>query len=408
MTREHAIALPFPIRRTINILLACVAAALVVYLFHNIDDLMWDFRTYYYAALAYKTGLDPYHLGTLRGLSDAAVFFDYVYPPLTLTVFVPFTKLDYHTAAVLFLILKLVAVGGLLLLWIRAFLKEHAGPLFYAFFLLAFNATVYRDVEAGNIATFEVLLLWWSFVLFRDKRYNLFALICVAAATFKLFPALFLGLLLWTDDPKKWIRFTVFAMLFACVIAFSQFLEPEFFERFLENAWGSAAGVGAFNPSFPALFRDLLTRMTSLVGWTAPSLVTAGAALLWVACCTVVSFIAIRRAGARGRLSSTTLVYLGCLLFALIHPRFKDYAYVLLIVPAFEVVREYCQRYAGRRALGNVAFIGLIFFCAVPTKSPLPWMQQLFEYAPFFAVLGLWLMALSQLRTLKKAARSEE
>src|SRR4030042_2053629 len=53
----------------------------------------WDFRTYYYAATAYRVDLDPYRLRSLTQVAGSEVGFPFVYPPFALVLFSPFTAL---------------------------------------------------------------------------------------------------------------------------------------------------------------------------------------------------------------------------------------------------------------------------------------------------------------------------
>jgi hypothetical protein len=86
-------------------------------------------------------------------------------------------------------------------------------------------------------------------------------------------------------------------------------------------------------------------------------------------------------------------VFLVCLVYALIHPRFKDYAYILLIVPAFHIIMN------NRFTKANP----FVFFLAVLIYPPfvVPGTEIVFmffwKYYPLMVAYVIWGMYLSEI-----------
>src|SRR5580692_5009987 len=79
-----------------------------------------DFLGIYAASSALNTDHDPYDTGSLPPVTGVQIT-PFTYPPYVLYLFHPFTRLEFVTAARIFLTLKLMCIGGLLYLWHRLF-----------------------------------------------------------------------------------------------------------------------------------------------------------------------------------------------------------------------------------------------------------------------------------------------
>ncbi len=84
----------------------------------------WDFLTYGYASLAVQKGLDPYNVETLFRLAHRPVGMPFVYPLVTVPVFMPFLGLRIPQAVSLWLAINVAALTGMLLIWRRHFLPS--------------------------------------------------------------------------------------------------------------------------------------------------------------------------------------------------------------------------------------------------------------------------------------------
>ncbi|MCZ7597792.1 MAG: hypothetical protein M5U09_08745 [Gammaproteobacteria bacterium] len=129
-----------------------------------VDPGRWDyhdFRLFYDAAAAFARGEDPYAVSVELGRFRLG----YLYAPVTLPLFVPFTAVvrgRLHR-------LPVAETGGpaaLVVLWYRI-LPGTTGAWFLPFCLLSFNSAIYIDIEVGNIEVFLQLLLWTGFGVVR-------------------------------------------------------------------------------------------------------------------------------------------------------------------------------------------------------------------------------------------------
>lgn len=314
-------------------LIALYSLGLIADLFGNQND-QWDFRTYYYAGRDYAEGLDPYELGNLTEVSQTEIDFPFFYPPLTLPFFRLLSGLDLETAAIVFLGLKLLGVAGLVVLWQVAFLDNNHDPLFYLFCLFGFGAALLADLRSGNVTVLEQVALWLAFYALLRNRLLAFSLLVILASMFKLFPILFLGLLLVSESRRKYWYLVGSGLLFLGIHLASYLLQPQLYTDFLLSAQ-SLDERGAINPSSLAAIRDVFDGLVRR-GLLREVVVGEGIVYLVV----IVGVVALttwtaRRIGSRDR---RTIIFLACLAYALILPRFKDYGYILLLVPSYFMV----------------------------------------------------------------------
>jgi hypothetical protein len=91
-------------------------------------------------------------------------------------------------------------------------------------------------------------------------------------------------------------------------------------------------------------------------------------------------------------------VFLVCLVYALIHPRFKDYAYILLIVPAYYIIMS------NRFTKANP----FVFFLAALVYPPfiIPGTEIIFmffwKYYPLIVAYVIWGMYLYEIFSFGK------
>jgi hypothetical protein len=147
---------------------------------------------------------------------------------------------------------------------------------------------------------------------------------------------------------------------------------------------------GAINPSTLALLRDL-GDVLARKGLPVPEAVEWGVYAAFAGGVTLVTGLALRR---RGGEDSRFPILLACLAFALVMPRFKNYAYILLLPPAYFVLRRMVEAGAGS--------LGLILLLLSQTP-PAPFglgeaIRNLFwGYYPWLLALGLWAAAVAWL-----------
>jgi hypothetical protein len=376
----------FPI---IPVLCAAYAAFLLAFLLVRIDACLWDFKTYYYAAMTAFSNQNPYDLFTLSKAAPSPVLYNYVYPRFTLHFFRPFTLFDYHTAAVCFLLLKCALLAMLVTAWSRFFLQRTAGALFFVLLIFGFNSAVFMDLKVGNISIIEQALLWSAFYFFVKKRYFLFCGCLVAGSVCKVFPLAFVALLLFGSGPRKYWFCAGTIAVFGCIMGAEYIANPAFFRGFLANASQLYYESGMHNPSTMALIRDLAGFVTVKTGMHVPP------AAQWAVFCILSGAViwttvaAIRSLRGRDDFQARIRVlFMVCFTYAILHPRFKDYSYILLLAPAYDVAR---------RLSGAVAPALAILIMLIPGKSNLPGWNLLIEYYPLIVAFGLWHVCRKQL-----------
>jgi hypothetical protein len=324
---------------------ACALAAAVAFLVYFVfrssvvaaGNGQWDFQTYYAAAKVYSQGGNPYDLAALSRAAGKTISLPYLYPPSVLYLFQPFCRLGYHTAYFVFFALKIAALAILMLLWWKLFIREERHlPLFLILCALAYNGTILCDVVAGNVSTFEQLLIWSAVGFYLNRRVDLFCLLVGLSALFKGVSLLLLLLPLLDRERRSALRpVIVTASGFVTVQLLSIAWQPVLYREFLSGVL-SLDERGIVNPSSMALARDCVEILFRRTGWSIHGL----AAVLygvWVSLLAVATRILVKRSGwCLGR-KEALFVFL--FLYALILPRFKDYSYMLVIIPTWYAVQ---------------------------------------------------------------------
>jgi hypothetical protein len=310
---------------------------LVLHISANFDQYQWDFRTHRKAGEIFASGLDPYDPRIL--FPQAQTKFLYNYPPVTLYFYKFFAQFSFKTAFHIFLIAKCMLLIGLIYFWKREFIRTNTTALFCLFCLLAFNSAVYRDLIAGNINLVEQVFLWLAFFFYIKRRLILFCTFCLLAASFKMTPTFFLVLLLLADDKKKYQYFVCSGLAFFAYLLVQYLIVPDMVTSAIQNAFAVVSERGTIVPSTFTLISDVFKWLPKDSGLA--TLQAIQFAILAV----VAAAVILLTYKAHGRLKSAKVenrqmleIFLVCLVYALIHPRFKDYAYMLLIVPAFYII----------------------------------------------------------------------
>jgi hypothetical protein len=301
------------------------------------EHVQWDFRTYYYAAAVYSQGGDPYRLEALSAAAGEPISLPYLYPPYVLHLFQPFLAVDHATAALIYFALKVVALVALLALWRRAFFPEAPQAALLLVAALAYNACIWRDLVAGNVSLFEQLAIWTGLLAYLQRKYRLFCLLIGISALFKGVSLLLLFLPLLQPERRRAllpVLGTVAAFLALHMASTMQ--TPELYREFLTRAlaWDER---GVTNPTALSFFRELATLAGRELGLALPSLAWALYGSWLVALAAI--FLLVWR--ARGEVLGEREGLFFCLfVYALLLPRFKDYSFILLIVPSLAVLWE--------------------------------------------------------------------
>lgn len=372
------------------VLLLAYFITLVLHISAQSDQYQWDFRTHRKAAEIFTAGSDPYDSRILLSQKDAS--FLYTYPPVTLFFYDLFNQTDYHTAFHIFLLVKCALLIGLVIFWRWAFLGPVGDSLFFLFCLLVFNSAVFTDLIAGNINLVEQVLLWLAFFFYLKHRLVLFCVFVLLAASFKMTPIFFVVLLLASDHPKKIHYFGCAAAIFLAYLFIQYLIYPEMFTGFVHNALTVVGESGAVGASTEKFVKDLFALISQLVGPLPPaiiSVVVLGMAALVIFLSGKAYFLLKHNQNDHPD-REKMILFLICLVYALIHPRFKDYAYMLLIVPSYFIMKT-------TRLKNAFPFIFVLSILAAPhlllpgfdILSALVW--RFFPLAIAYIIWGLYL-----------------
>jgi len=305
-------------------------------------ELQWDFKIYYTAANDFRNGLTPY--------KDIYKDLSYVYHPYTLYIFVPFTFLPYSIASILFLFLKNIAFISILYLWIFKFIEEdNNSSLFLFFSTIAFNAAFFIDLIAGNIATFECFIIWGAlYFLFREKFYYLFCILIIFVSLFKITPILLLFLLLFSKNNKKHLTLALSFAGFLLIFFLPAIYNPFLFEQYLQAMISLGGEIDPKNPSTFSLIAYLIT-LIDFFGFLSEQWIFFLSICLYIGILFLIIIIffywktrvwALQKNQFTNSKSQKVLLSLLLIVFGLIIPRFKDYSYNILILPAYYLIRS--------------------------------------------------------------------
>jgi hypothetical protein len=378
----------------VTILLVGYFITLVLHVSAHYDQYLWDFSTHREAGKILASGSNPYDADIVSPTARSK--FLYTYPPATLFFYRLFALTDFKTAAHIFLIGKFILLIGLVYFWKREFLKEDQGPLFYVFCLLAFNSTVFLDMIAGNINLVQQAMLWLGFSFYIKGRYKLFCLFILIASSFKMTPVFFLILLLLPDDKNKYKYFFGAGAAFLAYLFIQYVIVPDLFTGFIKNALVVVGEKGDVVPSTNKLIAAIFELIAPLTGLTVPGAFESGVYIIVAAAVVFFSYKAclqIKQTETDNR--AMLEVFVICLVYALIHPRFKDYGYILLLVPGYYIIIK-----MHRTKLAPLLFILFI----MSNRMMLPIAASIYDivwnYYPLMVAYCVWGIFLNEIFSL--------
>lgn len=300
----------------------------------NHAKFQWDFKVYYYAGVAWQSGLNPYDPAVLSQLAHEPSL-PFVYPPAFLPIFARFSRLPYPQAHTLFLALKLPFLLFLSGIWLRL-LRTRGDGFFFLLLLAGFGSAVIEDFVTGNISLFEQLFLWTGFLLFIHRRPIGFAAGLLVAAFAKITPLFFL-ILLWPIPAARRVAGTCFTAFLLFHLG-QVLLQHDLYRAFLAGIM-KVRETGAGNPDLLTFFQDLIR----LGSWP-----TATAILAYIL--TVIVFLRMflpRLASLAHTDTSESryqIILLASCLYIAILPRLKPYSFILLIPAAHSLFYRLAAR----------------------------------------------------------------
>ena len=373
------------------ILLLAYGLTLMLHISAHHDQYLWDFRTHREAGKILASGSNPYDADTL--FPKARTRFLYTYPPATLFFYRLFAIPEYKTAFHIFLVSKFLLLIGLVYFWQREFLEKDGGALFYVFCLLAFNSTIFLDMIAGNINLGQQALLWLGFSFYMKGKLKLFCLFTLIAASFKITPIFFLILLLLADDKEKFKYFFGAGAAFLAYLLIQYLIVPDLFTAFIKNAMIVVGEKGGVVPSSYKLIAALAESIAEITGMTIPLSFESAMFIILAAAVVFFSYKAcmrLKRLEVKNR--PMIEVFMVCLVYALIHPRFKDYGYILLLVPSYFIIKNI-------RYTKIAPFLFILFIMS--HRMMLPIAASIYDlvwaYYPLMVAYGVWAIYLHEI-----------
>lgn len=353
----------------------------------------WDFQTYYSGAKAYQDGLNPYDIQNLKEEAGKEIVLPFAYPPPSLWFFRIFTGFSYPVAAQLWLFLKLVLVAALIVLWRRFFIPSTSAVLFSLMLLLAFDAAIFWDLKAGNVAIIEQFLLWTGFVFLLKRRPLIFCVFVILAAIFKVTPIFFLCLLPLSSLRNKWRYFVGACTFFLMVMILCYIVSPDMVRSYVSSLSLIQERAPDYNYALLPFFQDLIQTFGSLTHLSIPALtplVLYMMAMIGILLTTAAAF----RWSSRNKivLDPILSIMLVCIIYVLLVPRFKCYSYIILIAPACYVMMKY---------LSAKAYPFIFLLLIIPVRNPLPEAALISQYRLYYLLyltLALWILCLKCIR----------
>jgi hypothetical protein len=241
-----------------------------------------------------------------------------------------------------------------------------------------------------------------GFFFLLRRRLFLFGLCVAVVANFKVIPLAFLVLLLFLEEKKKFLHFFGWLAGFLALQAISYAVSPFLFKQFLRVFFTMLGETrSSLNPATFVWLEDLFrSYYPKVVGSAAPRMAVYAAFALVAGLIIWLTGRALSRLKRQGGLEADKIVvFLPCTAFALLMPRFKDYCYVLLLVPAYFALKKYSD------GLGRV-FLFVLMILSIPDTVNLPGFQEIFKYvwgyAPLWAAVVIWILYLRHAFSLKE------
>ena len=373
----------------------------VIYaLISNADNryIFADFKVYHFGMTNFDLGKSPYSLAQMSDTAGMPWDLPYAYPPLTLYFFKPFHLEELLTSVYLFVAIKFFILVLLLLVW-REIVRIKSPVIFCLLLLFAFNSTLYQDLQSANVSLIIYFLVWLGIYFFLQKNYLLFGLLIVLSSIFKLTPILFLCLLFFADHKKKYLYLAGFGGLFLVYLASNYVLLPELTRGFIENMTVNTLNESGsiYNPSLSWFIKSSVSFLSEKLALPLNPLHV----LLFLGSLVTIAGISakvlVKHLGKlqNKRERMLIIIFVFCLIYSFIMPRFKDYDYVLLLLPAYFLI----EKLEGK--LGT-AYLLVILFSLSAANYRLPGLYSIrimiWEYYPLFLAVGLWLGYLFYLR----------
>ena len=321
--------------RTRKLLFAAALAVAAAFLWT--PGKLLDLQICVSCARVLAAGGDPY----ARDLVINDVTYPCLYPPLAFDLYRPVAVLFDWSSSIAgrtWNAFQVLIFLGMLFIWRKRFLGPGPDAVRLIFALFAFGGPLWVELHSGNGASFEQLLIWTAFALYVDGRDMAYVLLIAVAAQLKMQPAPFLVLVLLRPKPG-WRAFFIGATTMILLFGLNRVLHPGMLESFwlrlqdIKEGWRYERGPN--NCSVVGFIEHILEIDPDL------RLVYVRQAqqlfIPWALVIMAATGVALRRIWSAAHdetAKKRATILLLCASYALLAPRFKDYAYFLLIPSA--------------------------------------------------------------------------
>ena len=375
----------------ISIILATVGSFVlsIARILREPDRFQYDLKIYYNAPLVLAQGLDPYKDG------------DFDYPPIYLQIFRVLSSLfTYDQFRWLFLFAQILSFAILLVIWKKSFLKATRLDVFAVFVWLGLYSPMLLDFQAGNVAVFETMLLFLAFFCFLKDRLRSFVFLTVLAASIKITPIFFLILLLLAPNRYSLRYFALGCVGFLAFGLLNLILFPDLTKQFISYSIEIITNEqGLINPSSLAFINETLTGSLTHLGLIPSSILVnviylaVGIWIFWTIWISWTSWRAwrlVKIVDEGNNFNRSFLILFSILVYTLVMPRMKDYAYMIAIPSVLFAIERFeisVPRW--------IVFLPLVLLSSGGARPPL--FQVLWDYYPLFVASFFWYLYLREL-----------
>lgn len=361
----------------------------------NFGFSQWDFRVYYSASICHSLGLNPYDIDELQSVYKNIAPLAFLYPPLVIYFFKPFTYISIESAAFIFFGLKLIALCGLFYIWSKIFaFKRHIGA-FLLFCLFGFNSALHIDLYTGNISVYEQFFIWLAIYFFLKDKIIWFSGLILFVSFFKLLPVSFLIMLVFSQRPDRFKVLAGSILVFSIYLMLNYLIEPVYSENYLYSVLTNVRVEGGLqNGNTLEFIRSIFTIIKLNVSSKTVMLSYLIAALVIF----YLSFSSINKYSRRmeGRDNVMPVLFFALTLI-LILPRFKDYSYIQALLPTYFIFTRLRKK--------DSFVLLLILACLTSRNISIPvyraFIEFIWYYYTYILVFVLWVFYMVELRKSK-------
>ncbi len=329
----------------------------------------WDFKTYYYSAKTFFAYKNPYSVQEINQLHGTDIWHPLPYHPYFLFIIAPLLHYDLKTAGTIYLVFNLIVIFYLLWVW-NALLGGKTKILLLLFLLFfSFNRSLSILFNSGNISVIVAAIIWSALYFWKRENAVLFTLLIFIAMLFRVFPVLFLSLVLLYPREMK-IRAAKTAIVCIIIALLPFVFRPPLLIQYIDTLSKMPLELGCINPCSYSVFVEAANRIG--IQWEhLPHLIY----ILYVIVILLFFLKALRKTDwKKDKIQTINLFFLT---YILVVPRFKDYSYILAVPVVHEIVVKNVQ-------LVFFAFFNVFDFIH---KSN----QFIADYHPFLTIFIFWI-----------------